>query len=83
MCIRDRPYAGLRIVETTGAGDAFCAGFLTGVGEGLSPQACVTLGTACSALVIQAVGATAGMKDLAAVQAFIRSKPPLDILMDV
>lgn len=78
-----KPYAGLRIVETTGAGDAFCAGFLTGVGAGLSPQACVTLGTACSAFVIQAVGATAGMEDLAAVQAFIHSKPPLDIQMDV
>lgn len=78
-----KPYTGLRIVETTGAGDAFCAGFLTGVGEKLPPQACVTLGTACSAFVIQAVGATAGMQDLATVQRFIRSQPPLDIQMDV
>lgn len=78
-----KPYTGLRIVETTGAGDAFCAGFLTGVGEKLPPQACVTLGTACSAFAIQAVGATAGMQDLATVQRFIRSQPPLDIQMDV
>lgn len=76
-------YRGLQVVETTGAGDAFCAGFLTGVGEGLPPQACVTLGTACSSFAIQAVGATAGMRDLDTIRSFIRSKPPLDIRPDV
>lgn len=75
-------YSGLQIAETTGAGDAFCAGFLTGVGEGLSPEGCITLGTACSAFAIQAVGATAGMRDLDTVRGFIRSKPPLDIRRD-
>lgn len=76
-------YHGLRIVETTGAGDAFCAGFLTGVGEQLPPEGCITLGTACSAFAIQAAGATAGMRDLDTVREFIRSKPPLDIHMDI
>ena len=76
-------YHGLSIAETTGAGDAFCAGFLTGVAEGLPPEGCVTLGSACSALVIQAVGATAGMGDRAAVEDFIRSHPPLDIRLDI
>lgn len=75
-------YSGLQIVETTGAGDAFCAGFLTGVGEGLPPEGCITLGTACSAFAIQAIGATAGMRDLDTVRSFIRSKPPLDIRRD-
>lgn len=76
-------YGGLQVVETTGAGDAFCAGFLTGAGEGLPPEDCVTLGTACSAFVIQAVGATAGMRDLETVRSFIQSQPPLDIRADV
>lgn len=76
-------YSGLNIVETTGAGDAFCAGFLTGVGERLSPEECVTLGTACSAFAIQAAGATAGMRDLKTIRDFIQSQPPLDIRMDV
>lgn len=76
-------YSGLHIVETTGAGDAFCAGFLTGVGEHLPPEACVTLGTACSAFAIQAVGATAGMRDLDTIREFIQLKPPLDIRMDI
>lgn len=75
-------YRGLRVVETTGAGDAFCAGFLTGVGKGLPPEGCVTLGTACSAFVIQAVGATAGMRSLAEIEAFIRAEPPLDFWAD-
>lgn len=72
-------YSGLHIVETTGAGDAFCAGFLTGVGEHLPPEECVTLGTACSAFAIQAMGATAGMRGLAEVREFINTRPPLKI----
>ena len=75
-------YSGLRVVETTGAGDAFCAGFLNGVSEGLSPQGCVTWGTACSAFVIQSVGATAGMGDLESVRKFIQTQPPLRIRED-
>lgn len=76
-------YQGLRIVETTGAGDAFCAGFLTGVGMRLPPRDCVTLGTACAAFVIQAAGATSGMKSLAEIQAFISAAPPLEFKEDM
>lgn len=71
-------YGNLRVVETTGAGDAFCAGFLTGVGLKASPRTCVAMGTACSAFVIQAIGATTGAKDLETVQQFIREQPPLE-----
>ncbi len=70
-------YDNLKVAETTGAGDAFCAGFLTGVGEGMDPEGCMTLGTACSAFVIQEVGATAGIRDLETVKQFIASRPPL------
>ncbi|MCR5074128.1 MAG: carbohydrate kinase family protein [Clostridiales bacterium] len=72
-------YRDLDIAETTGAGDAFCAGFLTGVGEGLDPAGCITLATACSSFVIQAVGATAGMRDLETVKRFIHERPSLTI----
>lgn len=67
------------VVETTGAGDAFVSGFLTGVLKGYSPERCVRLGTACSAQVIQEVGANAGIKDLSAIQTFICEQPPLKI----
>lgn len=76
-------YSGLNIVETTGAGDAFCAGFLTGAGQGAAPVECITLATACSAFAIQAVGATAGMRELTVIQDFIRGRAPLDIRWDV
>lgn len=75
-------YSGLKIVETTGAGDAFCAGFLTGVGQGASPVECITLATACSSFAIQAIGATAGMQELATIQEFIQGRVPLDIRWD-
>ena len=53
------------------------------VGERLSPAGGITLGTACSAFVIQAAGATAGMRDLKTIRNFIQSQPPIDIRMDV
>jgi len=76
-------YSNLNIIETTGAGDAFCAGFLSGVVEGCTPEECATLGTACSAFAIQAAGATAGMRELKEVRAFIEERPPLEIRYDL
>lgn len=67
------------VAETTGAGDAFVSGFLTGVLKGYEPERCVRLGTACSAQVVQCIGASTGMKDLAAIEEFMRNQPPLHI----
>lgn len=49
-------------METTGAGDAFVAGFLSGVLRNGSMEDCVRLGTAASAHVIQCVGANTGIR---------------------
>jgi sugar/nucleoside kinase (ribokinase family) len=49
------------VVDTTGAGDAFVAGFLAGVLRGRDPAACARLACAVAALNIRKVGATAGM----------------------
>lgn len=70
------------VADTTGAGDAFVSGFLTGVLRGKSLADCVTMGTACSAQVVQAVGATAGMKDYDTVMKFIEENPPLVMTSD-
>jgi len=50
-----------RVVDTTGAGDAFVAGFLAGVVRGWPFRRCAGLGNAVGALAVQKVGATAGV----------------------
>jgi sugar/nucleoside kinase (ribokinase family) len=45
------------VVDTTGAGDAYCAGFLFGWVNDESLEECARLGTVCATAVIQQVGA--------------------------
>lgn len=45
-----------KIVDTTGAGDAYTAGFLYGLTDGQSLAECARLGTFCATEVIQQVG---------------------------
>ena len=46
-----------RVVDTTGAGDLFAAGFLYGITNGLQPAEAARLGGVCAAEVISHVGA--------------------------
>jgi sugar/nucleoside kinase (ribokinase family) len=46
-----------RVVDTTGAGDLFAAGFLYGMTNGLSPEESARLGGVCAAEVVSHVGA--------------------------
>lgn len=46
-----------RLVDTTGAGDAYSAGFLFGLVSGKSLQDCAKLGSYCASAVIQQIGA--------------------------
>ena len=54
------------IVDTTGAGDCFYAGLLTGLLRGLDVRSAGLLGAAAGACCITALGATAGIRDFAA-----------------
>lgn len=47
-------------VDTTGAGDFYAAGFLTGLCEGLSLRQCGTMGAIAAGKVIEVVGTTFG-----------------------
>jgi sugar/nucleoside kinase (ribokinase family) len=47
----------LRVLDTTGAGDLFAAGFLTGYSRGLSLKDCAVMGTIAAAEVIEHYGA--------------------------
>jgi len=54
-----QPAAGLsseQIVDTTGAGDAYCAGFLFGWANDLPLSQCAQYGTYCATKVIQQLG---------------------------
>jgi sugar/nucleoside kinase (ribokinase family) len=56
-----------RVVDTTGAGDLFAAGFLSGLARGADDRTCGRLGALAAAEVIQHIGARpeASLKDLA------------------
>ncbi|MEU1342498.1 carbohydrate kinase family protein [Streptomyces sp. NPDC005827] len=64
------PTFEIDVVDTTGCGDAFSAGFLRGIGLGRTPQEAAVLGNAVAALVAQGLGSDHGDFDLAAVDAF-------------
>ncbi len=64
------PAYAVDVVDTTGCGDAFSAGYLRGLSLGRTPAAAAALGCATAAQVAQGLGTDAGTYDLAAVEAF-------------
>jgi sugar/nucleoside kinase (ribokinase family) len=60
------------VVDATGAGDAFAAGFLAGIAMGWDLKRTAQLGNAVGGLCVGAVGATAGVKSLAETIAFMK-----------
>jgi sugar/nucleoside kinase (ribokinase family) len=65
------PAVEIEVVDTTGCGDAFSAGFLRGVALGRSRREAAQLGCAAAALVAQGLGSDHGDFDLAAAEALI------------
>ncbi|WP_133917395.1 carbohydrate kinase family protein [Streptomyces sp. NBC_00582] len=61
------------VVDTTGCGDAFSAGYLRGIGLGRTPSDAAVLGSAAAALVAQGLGSDHGDFDLAGADAFASS----------
>jgi sugar/nucleoside kinase (ribokinase family) len=64
------PAYAVDVVDTTGCGDAFSAGFLRGLSLGGDLRAAARLGCATAAHVAQGLGTDAGSYTLASVQAF-------------
>lgn len=64
------PAFPIEVVDTTGCGDAFSAGFLRGLSLGRTPAEAARLGCATAAQVAQGLGTDAGSYSLDAVEAF-------------
>ena len=67
------PAFAVDVVDTTGCGDAFSAGFVFGIHSSRSPRDAAVLGSAVAALVAQGLGSDHGDFDLAAADAFATS----------
>ena len=63
------------VVDTTGCGDAFSAGFIVGLALGRSELDAARLGSAAAALVAGGLGSDHGEFDLAAADAFAAATP--------
>ena len=69
------PAFAVDVVDTTGCGDAFSAGFVVGLALGREPRDAARLGCAAAALVAGGLGSDHGDFDLAAADAFGERTP--------
>jgi len=66
------PNFKVEVVDTTGAGDAFTAGFISGLLRNLSLEECGRIGNASAALCITEVGARNGLPTLDQLMSFLK-----------
>lgn len=66
-------YSAIKPVDTTGAGDSFCAGFLAGLAQGWSYTESGAFANAVGTHCIMAIGASTGIKSIAEIQEFMRT----------
>jgi sugar/nucleoside kinase (ribokinase family) len=64
-----------RMVDTTGAGDSWAAGFIAGLHRGMILHEAVELANATAAMDVACPGAASGVRRLEEVLAFARSQP--------
>ena len=69
------PAYDIDVVDTTGCGDAFSAGFIAGLVEGLDIEGAMEIGIASGSMVATGLGSDAGIVDRASLDAFMASTP--------
>lgn len=61
--IRVPAYKAPKVVDSTGCGDSYCAGFIVGLSKGWDLKKAAQLGAACGGLVVSGLGSDAGIVD--------------------
>ena len=69
------PAYSVEVVDTSGAGDCFVAGFLKGVLEGWDEERCGLFGNAVASFCIQAIGCTSGVRSSEETLRFVEAYP--------
>lgn len=72
------PAFKVKVSDTTGCGDAYCAGFIAGLAQGWDAERACRLGTASSGLVATGLGSDAGIVDLKSTLAFMERATVLE-----
>ncbi|GAA3598152.1 sugar kinase [Kineosporia mesophila] len=70
------PAFATTVVDTTGCGDSFNAGMITGILHGCRVEDAALIGCACGSLVASGLGSDAGIVDLAGVLDVVRGQDP-------
>ncbi len=70
------PALDVAVVDATGCGDAYCAGFIMGLSMGWHAEKACQLGAASAGLVIGGLGSDAGIVDLPTTVAFMEEGRP-------
>lgn len=69
------PAFDVEVIDTTGCGDAFSSGLISGLVDGLDIYEAATRGLACGSLVASGLGADVGIVDKAQVTDFAQNHP--------
>ena len=67
-------FTGIPVVDTSGAGDSFCAGFLAGLTRGRSVLESINFGHAVGAHCVMKMGTTTGIPSFEKIEEFIRGQ---------
>ncbi|MBX3255335.1 MAG: carbohydrate kinase family protein [Chitinophagaceae bacterium] len=66
-------YKNVVAVDSSGAGDSFCAGFITGLNQGWPVRDCAVFANAVGAHCVMKIGTTAGITSMQEILDFIKS----------
>ena len=73
------PAFAVEVVDTTGCGDAYCAGFIAALARGWDIERACRLGAAAGALVATGLGSDAGIRDFDGTAALLDGAPTLPL----